>query len=89
MSDIAYTIFLENHSEVWKQEWRFHVDIQHTSNVEKEKFNKYKRLSLSEMVDKGLSIDDQKRYLKVKPKFTHGQKKISFSDAVKAEGIDF
>jgi hypothetical protein len=74
---------------VWKQEWRFHVDNQHTSNVEKEKFREYKRLSLSEMVDKGLNVDDQKHYLKVKPKFTHGQKKISFCDAVKAEGIDF
>ncbi len=45
------------------------------------------RLSLSEMVDKGLSIDDPKHYLKVKPKFTHGQKKISFCDAEKAEGM--
>ena len=34
VSDIAYTIFvLENHSDVWKQEWRLHVDNQHTSNV--------------------------------------------------------
>jgi hypothetical protein len=41
------------------------------------------------MVDKGLSVDDQKHYLKVKPKFTHGQKKISFCDAAKAEGIKF
>ena len=41
------------------------------------------------MVDKGLSLEDQKHYLKVKPKFTHGQKKISFCDAVKAEGIEF
>ena len=62
---------------------------QHTSNVEKEKFHEYKWLSLSEMVDKGPSIDDQKHYLKAKPKFTHGQKKISFCDAVKAEGVEF
>ena len=41
------------------------------------------------MVDKELSIDDQKHYLKVKPKFTHGHKNISFCDAVKAEGINF
>ncbi len=41
------------------------------------------------MVDKGLSLEDQKHYLKVKPQFTHGQKKISFCDAVKAEGIEF
>ena len=41
------------------------------------------------MVDKGLSTDDQKCYLKVKPKFTHGQKKISFCDAMKAEGLKF
>ena len=41
------------------------------------------------MVDKGLNVEDQKHYLKVKPKFTHGQKKISFCDAVKAEGIEF
>jgi hypothetical protein len=41
------------------------------------------------MVDKGLSVEDQKHYLKVKPKFTHGQKKIFFCDAVKAEGIEF
>ena len=74
---------------MWKQEWRFHIDNQHTSNVEKEKFHEYKRLSLLEMVDKGLSVDDQNNYLKVKPKFTHGQKKISFCDAVKAEGIKF
>jgi hypothetical protein len=61
VSDMAYTIFLENHSEVWKQEWRFHVNNHHTSNEEKEKFHEYKRLSSSEMVDKGLSVDDQKR----------------------------
>ena len=41
------------------------------------------------MVDKGLSLEDQKHYLKVKPQFTHGQKKISFCDAVKAEQIKF
>ena len=41
------------------------------------------------MVDKGLSLEDQKHYLKVKPKFTHGQKKISCCDAVIAEGIEF
>ena len=90
VSDMAYTIFvLENHSEMWKQEWRIHIDNQHTSNVEKEKFREYKKLSLSDMVDKGLSVEDQKHYLKVKPKFTHGQKKIFFCDAVKAEGIEF
>ena len=37
VSDNAYTIFvLENHSEVWKQEWRFHMDNPNTSHVEKE-----------------------------------------------------
>ena len=41
------------------------------------------------MLDKGLSAEDRKNYLKVKPKFTHGQKKISFCDAVKAQGIEF
>ena len=74
---------------MWKQEWRFHVDNQHTSNVEKEKFREYKRLSLLDVVDKGLSLDDLKCYLKVKPYFTHGQTKISFCDAVRAEGIKF
>jgi hypothetical protein len=42
-----------------------------------------------ELVDKGLSIDNQKHYLKVNPQFTHGQKNISFCDAVKAEGNKF
>ena len=41
------------------------------------------------MVDNGLSVEDQKHYLKVMPKFTHCQKKISFCDTVKAEGIEF
>ena len=90
VSDIAYTIFvLENHSEVWKQEWRFHSDNPNSSQIEKEKFREYKKLTLSEMLDKGLSAEDRKHYLKVKPKFTHGQKKISFCDAVKAQGIEF
>jgi hypothetical protein len=46
-------------------------------------------MMMTEMVDKGLSVDNQKSYLKVKPKFTHGQKKISSCDAVKTEGIEF
>jgi len=90
VSDIAYTIFvLENHSEVWKQEWRFHWDNPNSSQIEKEKFREYKKLTGSEMLDKGLSAEDRKHYLKVKPKFTHGQKKISFCDAVKTQGIEF
>ena len=37
VSDIAYTIFvLENHGEVWKQDWKLHEDNPYTSNVEKE-----------------------------------------------------
>ena len=49
VSDIANTIFvLENHGEVWKQEWKFHVDNQHTLNVDKEKFCEYTRLTVSE-----------------------------------------
>ena len=59
VSDIAYTIFvLENHSEVWKQEWRFHMDNPNASQIEKEKFHEYKKLTLSEMLDKGLSAED-------------------------------
>ena len=41
------------------------------------------------MVDKGLSIDNQKHYLKVNPHFTHGLKKLSFCGAVRAEGNKF
>ncbi len=87
MSDIAYAIFvLENHSEVWKQEWRFHMDNPNASQIEKEKFHEYKKLTLSEMLDKGLSVEDRKHYLKVKPKFTHGQKKILFLRCCESTG---
>ena len=90
ISDIAYTIFgLENHSDIWTQGWKFHIDDKHTSNIEEEKVCDYKRLTVTEMVDKELSVGDQRCYLKVEPKFTHAQKKVSFCDAVKTEGIKF
>ena len=44
---------------------------------------------LSQMVGTGISVEDQRCYLKVKPKFTHGQRRASFSDAVKVEGFEF
>ena len=36
-----------------------------------------------------MSTNNQRRYMKVKPMFTHGLKKVSFCDAVKEEGIKF
>ena len=41
------------------------------------------------MKDMGISVEDGRHYLKVNPKFIHGQKNVSFSDAVKAEGVQF
>ncbi len=42
VSDIVCIIFvLENHGKVWNQDWKFHEDILHTSNVEKDKFREY------------------------------------------------
>jgi hypothetical protein len=59
VSDIAYTIFvLENHGEVWKQDWKFHVDNHYTSNAEKEKYRECKKMTGAQMVTDGMSIED-------------------------------
>ena len=90
VSDIAYTIFvLKNHGEVWKQDWKLHEDNHYTSNVEKEKYSECKKMTKAQMVTNGMSIEERRRYMKIKPRFTYGEKKISFCDDVKEEGIEF
>ena len=72
VSDIAYTIFvLENHGEVCKQDWKFHEDNHYTSNAEKEKYHECKKMTEAQMVTNGMSIEDRRCYMKIKPRFTH------------------
>jgi len=59
VSDISYTIFvLENHGEVWKQDWKFHKDNHHTSTVEKKKYPECKKMTEAQMLINGMSIED-------------------------------
>ena len=90
VSDMAYTIFvLENHGDVWKQERKFHPENIHTSTIEKEKFAEYEKLTGSQMESPWISQENIRHYLKIKPKLTHGQRKLPFSNAFKTEGVDF
>jgi hypothetical protein len=48
-----------------------------------------KELTEAQMEVMGINVEDSRCYLKVKLKFTHEQKELSISDAVKAEGVEF
>jgi hypothetical protein len=47
------------------------------------------KMAESHSVTNEISTEEQRHYLKVKPKFTHGQNNASFCDAKQDEGIDF
>jgi hypothetical protein len=61
----------------------------HPCNIDKKKFSEYKKSTEAQMVDMGISVEDRRCYLKVTPKFTHGQRKVSFNDAAKVERMKF
>ena len=69
---MAKTIFvLENHGDVGKQGWKFHPENNHTPTAQKEKFVEYKKLTDAQMESQGISQENIRHYLNIKPKFTH------------------